>query len=170
MALSYADVPAADVIFANDDFTIDKGEVTKHVVDYRKAGDRGDALVVYSLVKYKDGTEDYDIMTIADCEAIKKRSKAGSNGPWVTDYLEMCKKTVMRRHAKRLPQSPELQHALDRDLDAPDFAATANVPDGDTIKAIETDSKEVTENTPEQEPAAGNTPGFDAPETTKEEK
>ena len=52
-------------------------------------------------------------MTKADVDAIRKRSKASGSGPWVTDYSEMGKKTVLRRMSKRWPLAPELAGAID---------------------------------------------------------
>ena len=54
-------------------------------------------------------------MTRDECEAIRKRSRAGSSGPWVTDFDEMAKKTVFRRASKWLPLSPEIQDVIRRD-------------------------------------------------------
>jgi recombinational DNA repair protein RecT len=51
-------------------------------------------------------------MTIDEVDAIRQRSKAASAGPWVTDFEEMAKKTVMRRLLKRAPMSVELAAAV----------------------------------------------------------
>jgi hypothetical protein len=56
-------------------------------------------------------------MTKAEVDAIRKRSRAGSSGPWVTDYAEMARKTVVRRLAKYLPLSVELADAIVADQD-----------------------------------------------------
>jgi recombination protein RecT len=81
--------------------------------------DRGPVIGFYSVVKYKDGTTDFEPMTRAQIDAIRARSdgyKAFQNGlikstPWSTDYDEMAKKTAIRRLMKRCPQSPELASA-----------------------------------------------------------
>lgn len=71
---------------------------------------------VYAVGFFKDGGEpQFDVMTIAEVEAIRKRSKAKDSGPWETDYDEMAKKTVVRRISKMLPSSPELQQAVTLD-------------------------------------------------------
>jgi recombination protein RecT len=64
-----------------------------------------------------NGEIDTEVMTLAEVEAIRKRSKASGSGPWVTDFEEMAKKTVIRRHSKRLTLSPEFHDALDKDGD-----------------------------------------------------
>ena len=67
-------------------------------------------------------------MTMDEVRAIKDRSPAGKSGPWVTDFNEMGKKTVMRRHSKRLPLSAEFRDAVDKDFDSlPDITGTVDV-------------------------------------------
>lgn len=70
----------------------------------------------YCIVETKDGGVIYDVMTRAEIDAIRGRSKASSNGPWVTDYAEMAKKTVMRRTLKMAPMSIEMVKADAIDL------------------------------------------------------
>ena len=97
-------------VHENDKFTWNNGEIS-HQIDF--LGDRGKLLAVYSHVINQDGIHDYEVMTVAECDKIKARSKAGSSGPWVNDYEAMCLKTVMRRHAKRLTLSPQFRDALE---------------------------------------------------------
>jgi len=75
-------------------------------------GDRGE-LVAFAATCIRDGNTDVEVMTKAEVDAIRKRSKASGSGPWVTDYAEMGKKTVLRRMSKRWPLSPEQSAALD---------------------------------------------------------
>ncbi len=67
----------------------------------------------WALARFRDGGHQLDVMTIRDVEAIRKRSRAGTSGPWVTDFAEMAKKTVVRRLCKYLPLSPEIYDAID---------------------------------------------------------
>jgi recombination protein RecT len=67
----------------------------------------------WALARFRDGGHQLDVMTIRDIEAIRKRSRSGTNGPWVTDFAEMAKKTVVRRLCKYLPLSPEMADAVD---------------------------------------------------------
>ena len=70
---------------------------------------------VYVVAKFKDGGYYLDVMTKAEVDAIRKRSKAGDSGPWVTDYEAMAKKTVVRRAFPYLPVSIEAQGAASAD-------------------------------------------------------
>jgi len=105
----------ADVVCENDEFVYDLGEVTCHRVDLRKP--RGKVYAAYSRVQLKDGCCKCEVMSREEIEGIRKRSKAGNAGPWVTDFDEMAKKTVFRRLSKWLPLSAEIQDAFDRDDD-----------------------------------------------------
>ena len=95
---------------------------TDKVLDHQPNifGDRGPVVGYYAVVKYSDGTTDFEPMSIADIHGIRDRSDAWKafkankikTTPWFTDEEEMAKKTVMRRLVKRVPQSPELTEAL----------------------------------------------------------
>lgn len=52
------------------------------------------------------------VMTKEEVDAIRKRSPARDRGPWVTDYEPMAIKTSIRRLAKYLPLSSDLQRAV----------------------------------------------------------
>jgi recombination protein RecT len=70
---------------------------------------------VYMVAHFKDGGHYMDVMTAQEVEAIRKRSKAANNGPWVTDYEAMAKKTVIRRAFPYLPVSVEAMNAAASD-------------------------------------------------------
>jgi recombination protein RecT len=71
---------------------------------------------VYIVLRPKDGgPATFDVMTREEVDAIRSRSRAGGSGPWVTDYVSMAMKTVVRRKAKYVPMSVELQQAVTLD-------------------------------------------------------
>lgn len=74
-------------------------------------GERG-ARAFYAIARLTDGTTQFDVMSKAEVDAIRARSKAAHKGPWVTDYDEMGKKTVIRRLSKTLPMSVNYANAL----------------------------------------------------------
>lgn len=86
-----------------------------HVPDFSIARTPDNLVAVYTVWKLEDGGEQFDIMSKAEVEAIRTRSKAKDNGPWKTDYIEMAKKTVTRRSVKMVPMSIEMAEALDDD-------------------------------------------------------
>lgn len=71
-------------------------------------GERGPMLGVYAVYHTANGSHDFEYMTKAEVDGIRGRSRSANNGPWVTDYNEMAKKTAIRRLAKRMPMSVEL--------------------------------------------------------------
>lgn len=61
---------------------------------------------VYYFVVLTDGTEMYDTMSVEEIEKIRLRApSAKSKSPWDTDYLEMAKKTLVRRAFKMIPKN-----------------------------------------------------------------
>ncbi len=60
---------------------------------------------------YVGGKLRLEIMTLAQIEAIRKRSKAGrDDAPWITDYGQMARKTLVHRLFNYLPFDPAKEH------------------------------------------------------------
>lgn len=93
----------AEVVCENDSFEWHNGEIN-HGINWKKP--RGEACAVYAIARFKDGTTKSAVMTMEEVEGIRRRSRAGKSGPWVTDFNEMAKKTAVRRLSKYLPLSP----------------------------------------------------------------
>lgn len=93
-----------------------------------KPQDRGKCIGAYCSIEKRGGSVHHERMTYDEIEAIRKRSKASSSGPWKTDWDEMAKKTVFRRASKWIQLSPHLDRALEHDFDTPDFDAEARKP------------------------------------------
>lgn len=85
--------------------------------------ERGDIVAAYMVVQMEGEAIQVEVMTREDILAIRDRSRASKNGPWVTDFAEMCRKTVVRRGCKYLPMDTEEAEPLARamELDADDF-------------------------------------------------
>lgn len=105
----------ADKICENDAFEYNAGIVDKHSPNYKEP--RGSAYAYYAQVTFQNGTKKAEVMTRDEVESVRKRSKAGNNGPWVTDFDEMAKKTVFKRVSKWIPLSPEIRDACEKDDD-----------------------------------------------------
>jgi recombination protein RecT len=103
---------SAHVVYENDIFEIEYGldETLRHVPE-EDADQRGKPRGAYCVFRYKDGSHSFDFMTTGEIEKIRARSKAKDNGPWTTDWEEMAKKTVIRRHIKLVPLSVEMARA-----------------------------------------------------------
>lgn len=74
-------------------------------------GETGELTHVYAVAKLKDGGVQFEVMSRKQIESVRSQSKAANNGPWVTHFDEMAKKTVIRRLFKYLPVSIEIQRA-----------------------------------------------------------
>jgi len=100
----------SQAVFERDHFHLKLG--VDATIEHEPAdGDRGEFRGAYVVFKYRDGSYSFDYMSKADIDKIRARSKAKDSGPWVTDYVEMAKKTVVRRHVKLVPLSVELARA-----------------------------------------------------------
>lgn len=77
--------------------------------------DRGAAYCYYGVAHFKDGGHVVHVMSRADVERYRARSRASGNGPWVTDYDPMACKTVIRRMEPYLPLTAEAHEAVMRD-------------------------------------------------------
>lgn len=100
-------------------------------------GPKGDLVAAYSAVRYRDGSTDYEVMDVDQLNAIRARTSSrkfvkGQKepgeivGPWATDYEEMCKKTVGRRHSKNLTMSAEDRAVIERIDSQYDFTKNAD--------------------------------------------
>lgn len=85
-------------------------------IKHRPQGDPAAALVwVYTRIKMTSGDVTYLAMSLKEVEAVRVRSRAKNEGPWVTDYEAMAMKTCLRRHLKLMPTSPMVQRAIAAD-------------------------------------------------------
>jgi len=78
-----------------------------------READPGELTYAYAVIVYRDGERQFDVMSHAEIEAIRARSSAGNAGPWITDYFEMAKKTVLRRLLKLAPLTVNVASKLD---------------------------------------------------------
>jgi len=99
---------------------------------------RGKPYAYYGVAKFKDGGYVTQVMSIEEIERHRRRSKTPDAGPWVTDYDEMAKKTVIRAMARYLPLSAEFFDALGSEESPPDVEAE----DGLTVDAATPESGE----------------------------
>jgi hypothetical protein len=107
------------VVYENDEFTagvVNGAKTFTHNPLWR--GDRGEPMLFYCIA-VKAGVMDYEIMSFAETEAIKQRSRAKGSGPWVTDDLEMRKKCPIRRMSKRWDLLPEIRDVILAEDDLP---------------------------------------------------
>ncbi|WP_244651265.1 recombinase RecT [Rhizobium sp. CFBP 8762] len=112
---------SAYVAYENDEFNYTLGDDESIVHKPCLDDDRGRPRLVYAVAKTKDGGVYREIMTFKEVEKVRGVSKTGNSGPWKDWWDEMAKKTVIRRLAKRLPTSSDLDDLIRRDDDLYDF-------------------------------------------------
>jgi recombination protein RecT len=80
--------------------------------------DPGPYVGAYMVAMLKGGHVQAEWMTYDEIEAVRRRSRAATDGPWVTDWSEMARKTVVRRGSKYLPLTTDFRRALELDEEA----------------------------------------------------
>jgi len=110
------EVKSADayVVFSKDHFDYELGD-NPHIEHKPALIDRGDAIGAYAIIKLTNGEILREFMSKAEIEKVRAVSRAKSNGPWVSWWEEMARKTVLRRCSKAAPDSADLDRLLARD-------------------------------------------------------
>lgn len=105
----------AVAVFEKDKFQRLLGDDMKIFHEPYDEGDPGNVVGAYSIVTFKDGTRSKDYMPRWRIERARAQSRAPNSLMWTKFYDEGAMKTVMRRHAKRLPQSTDLEVVFTND-------------------------------------------------------
>lgn len=107
-------------------------------LEHRPAeGERGEITHFYAYAKFKDGGSVFEVMARHQVERIRDNSegyKAFKNGhikttPWETNFVEMGRKTLIRRLAKFLPMSVQRAVAIEDAYDSGKAASADNYGD-----------------------------------------
>lgn len=109
---------AAHEVCENDHFELVYGLDEK--LNHTPAmGARGHVIGFYAVAKLKDGGYSFEFMSVHQVEEIMVGTQSkGKYGPWKEHFVEMGRKTVIRRLAKYLPLSIEFQTAVALDNQA----------------------------------------------------
>jgi recombination protein RecT len=78
-------------------------------------GDPGQPRFIYAVVDYADGDTEFLVWSKTQVEAIRQRSKAKNNGPWISDWEAMAMKTVLRQALKLARLSGDVREAIEED-------------------------------------------------------
>lgn len=145
---------AAHEVCEHDHFELVYGLDEK--LNHRPAmGERGEVIGFYAVAKLKDGGYSFEFMSVHQVERIQAAADAKNKFPskvWKEHFVEMGRKTVIRRLAKYLPLSIEFQTAValdnqaesgkDQRLDTIDGEFMV-VQDEDAPTAIDNDTGEI---------------------------
>lgn len=109
------------------------------VLTHKPAHDeRGEITCFYAYAKFKDGGHHFDVMSLQEVEEIRDKSQGyqaakrfKKESPWDTHFVEMGRKTLIRRIAKYLPLNVQRAAAIE---DYADMGKNVNMTqDGITI-------------------------------------
>jgi recombination protein RecT len=109
----------ARLVFPDDHFDVEYGTQPrihhKPNLTSMKRVPKEHTTAAYAVATFPGGHQQFEVMMRNEIEDIRRRSRAGGEGPWVhpTDYGEMAKKCPVRRISKYLPLSPQLAAALE---------------------------------------------------------
>jgi len=125
---------AAHEVRSNDDFTLEYG-TEERLIHKPAMSSRGDVIGFYAVAKLVGGGTAFEFMSREDVDAIRdasqgykaaestsKRTGRQADSPWHNNYIEMGRKTALRRLFKYLPISIEIASAIavdDRPVAAP---------------------------------------------------
>jgi len=95
------------LVYEKDDFQYSLGMVENinHIPSKLPIPERGEITHTYFVAHFMNGGHHLEVMDRSEIDAIRARSKSKDYGPWVTDFGEMARKTVVRRAFKYLPTS-----------------------------------------------------------------
>jgi len=102
----------ARVVHEKDTFKVSFGSGQELIHQPCLGLDRGPMTCVYALAEFKGGGTQLEVMAKDEIINIRKRSRASKDGPWVSDFEEMSRKTVLRRLCKFLPFPTAFEDAL----------------------------------------------------------
>lgn len=138
-----------------DEFSYELGldPTVKHVPAKDDEREKRPITHVYAVAKLKDGEPVFTVMTRAQVEEIRRRSRAANDGPWVTDWEQMALKTAIRRLYKWLPKSAEIANAVALD-EAPEHGSQSDAFDPTITEVLQSQGLELTTGNPDGEPVA----------------
>lgn len=115
---------AAHEVRSNDDFTLEYG-TEERLIHKPALSNRGDVIGFYAVAKLVGGGTAFEFMSREDVDAIRdasqgykaaestsKRTGRQADSPWHNNYIEMGRKTALRRLFKYLPISIEIASAI----------------------------------------------------------
>jgi recombination protein RecT len=107
------------LVYEGDIFRVYEGTTKPRIHHSPKFMTKEPAKITYVYAVPLDHPEKFEVMTKAEIDGIRGRSKAANNGPWVSDFGAMARKSVLKRISAWLPLKPsarlDAREILDRD-------------------------------------------------------
>jgi recombination protein RecT len=105
----------AVAVHKGDFFEWEEGLSPKLIHKPKPDNHKAEIVFVYAVCKLRDGSSQFEVMSFGQIKEIQAKSRSGKSGPWVSNFEEMAKKTVIRRLFKMMPVSVEIQRAVSID-------------------------------------------------------
>lgn len=120
---------AAEVVYANDQFTCRYGTKRELTHEPLLAGERGAPIGAYAYIEYQSGGADFRFTEAAYIDRVMRSSQGWEKqeSPWQVWWESMWCKTAIRQLVKTADLSPETREALNKDLDAGAIDISASV-------------------------------------------
>lgn len=107
------------LVYKGDFFKVYEGSENARIRHTKRFASVNPADIEFVYAVPLDHPEKFEVMTKAEIDGIRARSKAANNGPWVSDYGSMARKSVLKRISAWLPLKPsarlDARALLDRD-------------------------------------------------------
>lgn len=126
----------ANIVYEKDEFYIEYGlnPKLKHIPNMQEG--RGKAIGYYAVYNLINGGQGFEYMTKQEVTNHKNKYSKAKYSPWIDNFDEMAKKTVLKKLLKYAPMSTELQEVTSIDERIVD---TEKVKEKDENKFIEVD-------------------------------
>ncbi|CAB4165022.1 RecT Recombinational DNA repair protein (RecE pathway) [uncultured Caudovirales phage] len=116
---------SANVVYQRDSFEYELGDEERIVHKPYLGEDRGKPVAVYAIAKTKDSAIYREVMSVSEVEKVRRASRAANGPAWTQWWDEMARKTAIKRLAKRLPSSADLDQVIASDNEAVGLATDA---------------------------------------------
>jgi recombination protein RecT len=107
----------AEIVYDGDLFKVVKGSEEpriEHEPAYQTE-DPTKITYVYAVAWFADGTSQFEVLTRAQVEAIRAKSRQRNGPTWTQNWAQMARKTAIRRLANYVPLSARASAAIARD-------------------------------------------------------
>ena len=107
----------ARAVYEGDAFAVTLGTANEllHTPGPEHGKDLDKITHLYAIARFRTGDFQFEVMSKDEIEGHRSRSRAGQSGPWVTDWLIMAQKTVLKKLCKFLPLTTSAMQAVQLD-------------------------------------------------------
>lgn len=108
----------ARCVFANEHFRVIEGtDASLEHVPILDDKARGELIAAYAIAWLRKGGATFEVLAKHEVDKIRSGAVSKDSPAWKNHYPEMAKKTAVRRLAKRIPQSQQMQAALGMEVE-----------------------------------------------------